>query len=82
MFAKIKDKITELAKNAVFAAETEIGSGKGTEKKEIAINYIVKNLPFNPVVKEIISIFLSTFIDNAIEAAVVYIHSLPQKQGE
>mgnify|MGYP006872974905 CR=1 FL=1 len=82
MFLKIKDRIKELAKNAVFIAESEFGKGSGNQKKEIALNYIIKHLPFAPLVKEIIALFLSSFIDDAIEAAVLYMNSLPQSQGE
>ena len=62
MFKDIKKIITELAKNAVIVAEKELGTGKGKQKKEIAINYIIKNLPFSPFIKNLISIFLSKFI--------------------
>ncbi len=82
MFLKIKDKITELAKNAVFVAESEIGSGKGAQKKMMAVNYIVNHLPFSPIIKEIIALFLSNFIDSAVESAVIYMNSLPKSQGE
>ena len=41
MFVKIKNKIIELAKNAVLVAEEELGTGKGQEKKTLAIKYIV-----------------------------------------
>lgn len=82
MFSNLKSKIKELAKNAVLAAEAELGSGRGQEKKNMAINYIVKNLPFPDVVKSIISILLSSFIDDAVEIAVKYMNSLPKTQGE
>ena len=82
MFLKIKDNITNLAKNAVFIAEEKFGRGRGCEKKEMAVNYIVSQLPFAPIIKELIALFLSYFIDNAIEAAVIYMNSLPKKQGE
>lgn len=82
MFKNLKSTITQLAKNAVITAENELGTGKGQEKKKLAINYIIKNLPCREFVKSIIAIFLSGFIDNVIEAAVVYMKSLPEKQGE
>ena len=83
MFSNIKDLIKQLAKNAVVIAETELGSGKGEEKKKQAIKYVLDNLPFCGIVREIISIFLSGFIDNAIEASVCYMHSLQkQEKGE
>lgn len=82
MFSNLKSKIKELAKNAVLAAEAKLGSGCGQEKKNMAISYIVKNLPFPEVVKSIISILLSSFIDDAVEIAVKYMNSLPKTQGE
>lgn len=82
MFLKVKDQITELARNAVFAVESQLGKGKGTQKKIMAINYVVNHLPFAPVVKEIIALFLSSFIDNAVESAVIYMNSLSKNQGE
>lgn len=82
MFVKIKNKIIELAKNAVLVAEEKLGTGKGQEKKKMAIDYIVKNLPFSDLVKAIIALLLSSFIDDAVEIAVLYMKSLPKKEGE
>ncbi len=82
MFTNLKNTIKDLAKNAVFMAETELGTGKGQEKKRLAIEYIIKNLPFSELVKSIISIFLSGFIDDAVEAAVKYLKSKSEEQGE
>lgn len=82
MFVKVKNKIIELAKNAVLVAEEKLGTGKGQEKKKMAIDYIVKNLPFSDWVKSIISLLLSNFIDDAVEIAVLYMKSLPRKEGE
>jgi len=78
MFSNIKNQIKELAKNAVLVAESELGSGKGQEKKKLAIEYIVKNLPFPNVVREIISILLSSFIDDMVEISVKYMQSMPE----
>lgn len=80
MFSNIKEIIKQLAKNAVVIAEKEFGSGKGEQKKKKAIQYILDNLPFCGIVREIISIFLSGFIDNAVEASVCYLHSLQQQE--
>ena len=82
MFKNIKKIITELAKNAVFVAEKELGSGKGQQKKQMAINYILENLPFSAFTKSIISIFLSKFIDDVIESIVVQIHAISNETGE
>ena len=82
MFTNLKNTIKDLARNAVFMAESELGTGKGQEKKKLAIEYIIKNLPFSELVKSIISIFLSGFIDDAVEAAVKYLKSKSEEQGE
>lgn len=82
LFSKTKNKITELAKNAVLVAEAELGSGKGQEKKKLAIDYILKNLPISSFLKSIISILLSSFIDDAIEISVNYMKTLSTTQGE
>lgn len=81
MFMKIKEIILNLAKNAVIVAESELGSGNGKIKKQMAIDYVVKNLPFSSIVKAIISALLSKFIDDAVEIAVEYLHSLPEEKG-
>ena len=82
MLLQIKSKIIQLAKNAVFAAEAELGSKTGEQKKKLAIEYILKNLPVPTIAKSIISIFLSGFISNSVEAAVLYMKSLPLNKGE
>lgn len=82
MFKNIKKLIKELAKNAVFKAEQELGSGNGQQKKKVAIDYVLKNLPISDFMKTIVSVFLSGFIDDSIELAVNYINSLPKTQGE
>jgi len=82
LFSKTKTKIKELAKNAVLVAEAELGSGKGQEKKELAIEYVLKNLPISNFLKSIISILLSSFIDDAIEISVNYMKTLSTTQGE
>ncbi len=83
MFLKnTKNKIIELAKNAVMVSEAELGNGKGEEKKKMAINYVLKNLPLPTFIKNILFIILSGFIDDAIELAVNYMKSLPKIQGD
>lgn len=82
MFKNIKKIITELAKNAVLVAEKELGSGKGQQKKQMAIDYIIEHLPFSSFTKSIISIFLSKFIDDVIESVVLHIHSVPYETGD
>ena len=82
MFSNIKKQIKELAIKAVQKAEVELGSGKGQEKKVMAINYILKNLPFSQFVKSILSVILSSFIDDVIELSVHYLQLLPEEEGE
>ena len=82
MFENIKKQIKELAKNAVLKAEQKLGSGKGQQKKRVAIDYILKNLPIPEFMKMIVSVILSSFIDDSIELAVSYINSLSKMQGE
>ena len=82
LFSKTKTKIKELAKNAVLVAEAELGSGKGQEKKKLAIEYVLKNLPISNFLKSIISILLSSFIDDEIEITVNYMKNLSTTQGE
>ncbi len=72
MFNALKTKIKELAQIAVLKAEEALGSNKGQQKKEMAIKYITNKIPVPSIFKPIISIFLSSFIDDAIEIAVLY----------
>lgn len=72
MFKKLKVTIKELAKNAVIKAEETLGSNKGKEKKTMAIKLIVEKIPFPAPIRPIISFFLSSFIDDAVEFAVEY----------
>lgn len=81
MFSNLKKQIKELARNAVLVAETELGSNKGKEKKQLAINYILKNLPISVIFKQIVAILLSGFIDDVVEISVAYMNSLPKSEG-
>ena len=82
MFKNIKKIITELAKNAVIVAEKELGSGRGQQKKQMAISYILEHMPFSAFTKSIISIFLSKFIDDVIENIVQQINQQQKEKGE
>jgi len=82
MFSNIKNQIKELARNAVFVAEEELGSGKGQEKKALAIKYIVEHLPFSGFIKTVISILLSSFIDDVVEISVTYMKTFSSSEGE
>lgn len=81
MFSNLKNQIKELARNAVLVAESELGSNKGKEKKQLAIDYILKNLPISEIFKQIIAILLSGFIDDVVEISVAYMNSLPKSEG-
>ncbi len=83
MFKDIKNQIKDLARNAVLVAEKELGTGKGQEKKKMAVDYVVSTLPFSSVVKSIIGIILSGFIDDVVEISVKLMNnSLSGEQGE
>ena len=82
MARNIKTIIKNLAKNAVLVAEEEFGSGNGQAKKNMAIKYIVKNLPFPEPIKKIVSFLLSKMIDELVESAVEWLHSQKKEQGE
>lgn len=72
MFENLKVKIKELAKKAVIQAEQTLGSNKGREKKEMAVQFVVKNIPLPAPFRTVIALLLSSFIDDAIELAVEY----------
>ena len=75
MFNKLKETIKELAKTAVVKAEEALGSQKGQQKKDMAIKYIVSNIPVFAPLKPLISMLLSSFIDDTVEFAVEYMKS-------
>ena len=70
MLKNLKAKIKELAKSAVIAAEEALGSKMGAQKKRMAIEYITNRIPVPAPFKLLISLMLSSFIDDAIEFAV------------
>ena len=70
MLQNLKVKIRELAKTAVYKAEEQLGSNKGKQKKEMALKYILEKLPLPILLKPVVSLLLSSFIDDAIELAV------------
>ena len=73
MFKNIKEIIKKISIQAVKLAEEELGSNKGKEKKTMAIEYIVSNLPVAYPFNKLIGILLSSFIDDTIEFAVQYL---------
>ena len=72
MFKKLKAKIKEIAISAVFKAEETLGSNKGKEKKAMAIQYVISNIPLIAPLQKLIAMLLSSFIDDAVEFAVQY----------
>jgi len=72
MLKNIKTKIKELAKSAVIIAEETLGSKAGVQKKKMAVEYVVNRIPVPAPFKTLISLLLSSFIDDAIEFAVQY----------
>ena len=73
MFKNLKSYIREIAVTAVKLAEEKLGSNKGKEKKKLAIEYIVSHLPIPAPFNILVSMLLSSFIDDAIEFSVKYI---------
>ena len=67
MFEK---QIKALAPEAIEFAENQIGAGRGVEKKELAINYILKLLPLPNFLNPILAKLLANLLDNAIELAL------------
>lgn len=67
-----KQTIKEQAKTAVLIAEKTLGSKKGKEKKEMAIKYITDHIPLPSIIKPLVILLLTSFIDDAVEFAVEY----------
>lgn len=80
MAITVKEIIKNLAKRAVVAAEAEFGDGKGELKKQMAINYIVEHLPFSTIGNRIMTVILKYFIDDVIESAVNWLHSMQEEE--
>ena len=79
MFDNLKSKIKEIAVAAVEFAEETLGSNKGKQKKEMAVQYIVSRIPVIQPFKTLIAILLSSFIDDAVEFAVQYMKSVKEE---
>ena len=76
MYKNLKSTIKELAKSAVVVAEKTLGSNKGKEKKKMAIEYIISRIPVPTFIKPLVSMLLSSFIDDAVEFAVEYMEAI------
>ncbi len=79
MFDNLKSKIKEIAVAAVEFAEETLGSNKGKQKKEMAVQYIVSRIPVIQPFKTLIAMLLSSFIDDAVEFAVQYMKSVKEE---
>jgi hypothetical protein len=75
MLKNLKNSIKELAKTAVVIAENTLGSCKGQQKKKMAVEYIIKYIPVPAPFKQLVSLMLSSFIDDAVEFAVQYMEA-------
>ena len=75
MLSNLRMTIKELAKSAVVTAEETLGSCKGQQKKKMAVEYIVKYIPVPAPFKLLVSLLLSSFIDDAGEFAVQYMEA-------
>jgi len=63
-------EIKQYAPLAVDFAENQIGAGRGMEKKELAINYILRLLPLPNFLNPILARLLAKLLDSAIESAL------------
>ena len=79
MFDNLKSKIKEIAVAAVEFAEETLGSNKGKQKKDMAVQYIVSRIPVIQPFKTLIAMLLSSFIDDAVEFAVQYMKSVKEE---
>jgi len=71
MFKKIfAETIENAAFKAVEYAEDIIGKGKGTQKKQVAIAFIIGKLPVPIPFKGVLSMILMEFIEESIEFAL------------
>lgn len=80
MFEKLKTVIPKLAKDAVLKVEKELDGENGQVKKTAAIEFVVKNLPVQASLKNILGYFLSIFIDSAIEIAVAFMKQYREEE--
>lgn len=76
MFENLKKSIKELAKTAVVMAEKALGSEMGKQKKEMAVAYVVSRIPVPVPIRPLISLFFTSFIDDAVEFAVEYMEEI------
>ncbi|MCM1009567.1 MAG: hypothetical protein NC390_01645 [Fusobacterium sp.] len=74
MLESFKNKVLELAKQAVTVAEETLAGETGKQKKIAAVKYVVTHLPVPNPIRYILGVVLSVFIDSAVEIAVAYMN--------
>lgn len=74
MLDNFKNKVLELAKEAVLSVEKELEAESGKNKKIAAIKYVISHLPVATSLKYILGFVLSVFIDSAVEIAVAFMN--------
>lgn len=85
LLKKYEKQIYELADRAVKEAEIFLGSGKGKEKKQRAVDFVLKYLPLPPYLvflKPLINKALLEIIDKAIEHCVEKMNAKIEKLKE
>ena len=80
MLKNFKNNIKELAYSAVNYAENALTTSSGQAKKKEAIAYLVGKLVLPPMLKPFVILLFSSFIDEAIETAVVYMHKVRNEE--
>ena len=73
LLKKYEKQIYELADRAVKEAEIFLGSGKGKEKKQMAVDFVLRFLPLPPYLvflRPLIAKALNGLIDKAVEHCV------------
>lgn len=80
MFKNLKNFIRETVCSAVLMAETKLETEEGKEKKKFAIEFVTSKIPLVQPFKAIVTAFLSSFIDDAIEQAVAYVKYVKSEQ--
>ena len=76
LLKRYENEIYELADRAVKEAEIFLGSGKGKEKKQIAIDFVLRYLPLPPYLiflKPLINKALNSLIDKAVGCMTAFV---------
>lgn len=83
LLKRYEKEIYELADRAVTEAEIFLGSGKGKEKKQMAVDFVLKYLPlpsYLVFLKPLINKALLEMIDKAIEHCVEKLNEIIKKK--